>query len=345
MKNIFKIPALIGLVVLIGARLAGATGITYVCDPSIPTSECTTLNTTIAGQYASTFSNANASIFITFGNTGLGSSSQYLNFVSYSTYRTALTADSSGDAVDTAALASLPVTEPAIFDGGNIEVTSALEEALGLGTGAGATSSLGYCAIPGSAGCYNGVITLATPSMVAEYGQGYYYGTGIQAANEYNINSIVEHETDEILGTASCIDTTGANLADGCGGTIASAVDLFRYQAPGTRVFESTTPGAYFSYNGGVTNGADGAIYNTQPNGNDYADFTQNCQFVQDDEGCLGSTQYITTDGGAEINILDAVGYNLNEQPAATPEPATLSLFGSGLLGIAALVRRRQTNA
>jgi len=129
---------------------------------------------------------------------------------------------------------------------------------------------------------------------------------------------------------------------DYCGDLDPSAVDLFRYQAPGTLVLESTTPGAYFSYDGGATNGADGAIYNTLANGNDYADFTQNCQFVQDADGCLGSTQYITTDGGAEVNILDAVGYNQNEQPPPTPEPGTMSLFATGLGGIAVLLRRRQ---
>jgi len=144
---------------------------------------------------------------------------------------------------------------------------------------------------------------------------------GLQPINDYNIYSVVEHETDEILGTASCISTQGAGLTDYCGGSGPSAVDLFRYQAPGTLVLESTTPGAYFSYNGGATNGADGAIYNTLANSNDYADFTQNCQFVQDADGCLGSTQYITTDGGAEVNILDAVGYNQNEEPSPTPEP------------------------
>lgn len=344
MKDHLKHLAVLALTVFSSATLACASGISYTCDPSIPTAECTTLNTTIAGQYSSIFSNANASIYITFGDTGLGSSSQYLNFVSYTAYLTALTADSSGDAVDTAALASLPGSEPSIYSGGNIEVTTALENALGLGTGAGATSSLGFCADPGNSGCYDGVITLASPSIVAGYGQGYYYGTGTQAYNEYNINTIVEHETDEILGTASCISTTGSDLEDACGGTAASAVDLFRYQAPGTRVFESTTPGAYFSTDGGVTNGADGATYNTLANGDDYADFASNCQYVQDATGCLGGTQYITTDGGAEVNILDAVGYNLNEQPATTPEPASLSLFGTGLLGIAVLLRRRRSN-
>lgn len=326
--------------------LSSAAGISYTCDPSIGTAECTTLNTTIAAQYSSTFSDANASIYITFGNTGLGSSSQYLNFVSYSAYLSALTANSSGDAVDTAALANLPAIEPGIYSGGSIDVTTALESALGLGTGAGATSTLGFCSNPGSSGCYDGVITLATPAIVAGYGESYYYGTGSQPGNAYNINTVVEHETDEILGTASCISTTGATLADGCGGTAAAAVDLFRYQAPGTRVFESTTPGAYFSYNGGVTNGANGAIYNTLSNGNDYADFIQNCQHVQDADGCLGSTQYITTDGNAEVNILDAVGYNLNEQPPSeTPEPSTLILLSSGFLGLALLVRRQSSRS
>lgn len=343
MKINLKHLAVLVLTVVSSATLAGATGISYTCDASIATSVCTTLNTTIAGQYSSLFSDANASIYITFGDTVLGSSAQYTNYMSYNTYLSVLTANSSGDAVDLAALASLPATEPGIYDGGLVEVSSALENALGLGAGAGTTPSIGFCSSPGSSGCYDGVITLATPTIVAGYGRGYYYGSGLQPANDFNLYSIVEHETDEILGTSSCIGTTTGSLVDNCGGSDPSAVDLFRYQAPGTRVLESTTPGAYFSYNSGLTNGANSATYNTLANGNDYADFTQNCQQVQDADGCLGSTQYITTDGGAEVNILDAVGYNQNEQgPSPTPEPSTLSLFATGLGGIAVLLRRRQ---
>ena len=74
----------------------------------------------------------------------------------------------------------------------------------------------------------------------------------------------MEHETDEVLGTSSCISTQGPSLTDACGGSDPSAVDLFRYNGSGNRVLIDTTPGAYFSYNGGVSNGVpDGAFYNT----------------------------------------------------------------------------------
>ena len=81
--------------------------------------------------------------------------------------------------------------------------------------------------------------------------------------------TVVEHETNKVLGTASCIDTTTGVLTDACGGARVSAVDLFRYLA-GNPVFSDTTPGAYFSFDGGVTNIA---TYNTLANGDDYADF------------------------------------------------------------------------
>src|ERR1700690_3092977 len=53
---------------------ASAPGIIYTCDPSVNAivGVCNTLNTTIAGLYASIFSNATASIYVTFGSTSLG---------------------------------------------------------------------------------------------------------------------------------------------------------------------------------------------------------------------------------------------------------------------------------
>lgn len=103
---------------------------------------------------------------------------------------------------------------------------------------------------------------------------------------------------------------------------------MFRYQSAGNLVLIGTTPGPYFSYNGGQTNGAGTKmkVYNTLDNGDDYADFVsssprQAAQSVQDAEGCPGRDAGldITNDGGAEIDILNAIGYKLNAQPAPPP--------------------------
>ena len=108
----------------------------------------------------------------------------------------------------------------------------------------------------------------------------------------------------------------------------------------------STTTGAYFSYNGGSTNGANGFVYNTLSNGNDYADFVNNCPggplSVQDAEGCPGADAglSILNDGGAEVNILNAVGYDL--PVSETPEPCSMVLLASGLGAMAAFKRRRK---
>ncbi len=101
----------------------------------------------------------------------------------------------------------------------------------------------------------------------------------------YDVFSVIEHELDEILGSASCEDLGTSGLTNSCGGA-PSAVDLFRYRSPGVRAFSSTSPTTqYFLPNGGVTD-TDGATYNTVKPGEDWADFSQSCQFVQDAEGC-----------------------------------------------------------
>jgi hypothetical protein len=318
-----------------------SAGLTYTCDSTIDATvagTCATLNSSIAGLYNNTFSNANADIYIQYGTTGLGeSTSGFLNLVSYNAYRAALMSTASHNATDTAALASLPIAEPALYNGGKIQVTSALGQALGLTGLLGTTATGAPCSTPGSGGCYNGIITITSPAgLLAANGQSLYYRTGPFSPDAYDFYSVVEHETDEVLGSSSCIDTGGASLADGCGGSNAAAVDLFRYNA-GSRVFIDGTPGAYFSSDGGVTKGE---IYNTLSNGDDYADFITNCKHVQDATGCLGQSFDITTDGGVELSILDSVGFNLRAQVTAVPEPESLALFGLGVMAL--VVARRK---
>jgi hypothetical protein len=357
--------------IFVGFTLASALPVfagtlSYTCDSTVAAFDgsgvCGYLNSNLGGIYNSIFTNANANIYVTTTATGLGESSQVTQYVTYSQYYTALSAEST----DVTALASLPSTEPAIFSGTNqyIGATAALVNALGIppaqtlsgqiqgvSPGAGGTDpGLSACNLGIDPDCYNGVIEIVTPAgLSAKTGgeQGLWFrnvaGTGSapQPVSDYDYFTILEHETDELLGTASCDDVsdvpTAVNTCTDAGGGSPSAVDLFRYSAPVTRVFDSLTP-AYFSFDGGVTD-YEGNTYNTTHGGEDYADFHQSCRFVQDAEGCTGQSVDITDDylggEGPEIPILNAVGYDL-----ATPEPGTLSYLGAAL-GVLVAGRRR----
>ena len=337
---------------------AFAGTVSYTCDPTVDASQagtCSYLNSAISGLYSSTFSNLNASIYIQQGVTGLGESTEgpSLNTLSYAAYLGDLTANSiaSGNAVQASALANLISLDSSVYGGGTVVITSALGLALGVAPSAltGTTATGAACTV-GVSGCYNGIITITTPANLAsESGgtQGLYWNQtgGTQPADDYDFYSVVEHETDEILGTSSCISTTTNPLSNDCNGFgngTPSAVDLFRFSGPGVLIPNtalSTTPGAYFSYDGGATNGADGADYNTLDNSDDYADFATHCQHVQDATGCLGSDLEITGDGHAEINILNAVGYDV--VATATPEPGTLAMLGFGFMVFGAMASHR----
>ncbi|MBV8817947.1 MAG: hypothetical protein JO022_06295, partial [Acidobacteriaceae bacterium] len=205
------------------------------------------------------------------------------------------------------------------------------------------------CTLPGT-GCYNGIITITNdPNTLLYYdNQG-----GTEDSNAYDFYGTVQHETDELLGTGSCI-TTGSggqgaqtvklraravsaaasadqpSLTDYCGDGVPSAVDLYRYSGAGKLVLDSdlsTKDGAYFSYDGGTTKGAPGVDgrgkdYNTKANGADYADFVSSAdcatvEAIQDAFGCAGQDAglNILNDGKGEINILNALGYNLVTPP------------------------------
>ena len=351
---------LLAAALFVGLGSAYAGPVTFTCAANIDATAagtCAYLNSIVAGDYTSTFTNVDASVYITYGATGLASSTTgFFNDLSYATFVADLTADAlaSGNPVMLAAVSSLNTVDASTYYAtSKVAVTSTEGEALGVplanlvGT-TGPAAGNNACAI-GTAGCYNGVITLTNAANTWYYDQ----NGGIEPAARYDVYAAVEHELDEILGTSSCISTQGATLADACdvlGGTgIPSSTDLYRYNSKGNLALNSAntglagaTAGAYFSYTGGTSNGANGKVYNTLSNGNDYADFTSTCPggpfAIQDAQGCPGTDQgfNIKKDGNAEINLLNALGFQL-----ATPEPATVALFAVGLAMMAGW-RRRQ---
>jgi len=349
----------------LGARTLRASSLTFTCDTSAAADPdtyaagtCSYLNSTISTLYTSTFSNINASIYVEQSSTtALGQSNTgYDTVLSYSNYLYQLTKTASSNSTDTSAIAALNSVDNAVYNtgsGSNVVIPSALASAVGLSGQTGVTAGGLACSI-GHAGCYNGIIYITTPANLSAESndtQSLYWrqSGGTIAADQYDVYTILEHETDEILGTTSCVSTDLANLSlqavcGNIGANTVAAVDLFRYNAAGSLAVgsdyvgqPSAPAGAYFSFDGGVTNGADGAVYNTLSNGLDYADFVPTCTFVQDASGCLGQTADITNDGGAEVNILDAIGYNLTSaQTSSTPsapEPGTWALFGIGFAG------------
>jgi len=219
--------------------------------------------------------------------------------ITYNQYLAALQAHSSGDAVDTSALASLPAGPNNPVNGNtNIDVTTANLRALGFNANPPGPDS-----------------TISLNTSITNY-SGKPFNSG-----DYDLLGVVEHEFDEALGFGSNLDTGSTT------GPIRPE-DLFRYAAAGVRSYTTSSAAtSYFSIDGGTTN----LINFNQvgpPGGSDYADWASSATpHVQDAFGTAGATPVF----GVEQTGLDAIGYNF----ASAPEPSSwlLTLGAIGFLG------------
>jgi hypothetical protein len=334
---------------VLALSLPALANIQYTCDGTFaadaPTGACAAINgSAVSNVYSSIFSNVNASIYIGFGNTGVGASSFNLTGVPYTDYYSALASHTD----DQTALTSLGgSTDPlGLQSNDTVDLSPALASALGITDGGANTAGVrsdGFtnCTLSVTdPNCYNGVILISN-------GGGFYFpGLTTDTGSLVDFYSVVEHETDEVLGTVSCIGGDDVDQCSNTGGTDASAADLFRYSSTGVRSFlgnSNTCAGfsAYFSIDSGNTDIAD---YNNCPSGGDYGDWLSIYPYlVQDAEASPDAMLDISTDVGVnanhyprpEVAVLDAVGFNL-----ATPEPGTLGLLGASLC-LLVLVRTR----
>jgi hypothetical protein len=325
------------------------TGIVYTCASNVAASTCNYLNTTVAGYYNSIFTNANANIYIQYGVTGLGASDGYINLVHYAPYVSALTNKAVKSSIQASALSAINTYATPAYGTQNIlGITVALGTTLGFTGLSGINAAETAPCTPYTSGCYNEIITVADAATQASEGFSLYYDDqgGSEGPDQYDFYAVVQHETDEVLGTSSCISTqSNSGLKDECDGPVTgskgipSAVDLLRFSSPGHLALDttpSTTAGQYYSFDGGVHYGIGGVgnlpkVYNTLDNGDDFADYVSSSpdcgtnEAVQDAEGCPGEDAGMTivNDGESEVTILNTDGFDIPEAAISSPAPGS----------------------
>jgi hypothetical protein len=262
----------------------------------------------------------------TMGPGALGSS--YDNFYGYFDYgqikgwlKTA--AGAAGNQALQTAVKSLPTGAPAGTS--NYVIASAQAKALGLipATQAGEDGWVGFSATqPFDFNPSDGVAT-----------------------KSYDFEGVAAHEIAEVLGRLSGL--TGSSPA------YRTALDLFRYGAPGQPSFAFKSP-AYFSIDGGATNLGDFSY-----SGGDRSDWLTSTTGLRDVQSASAKKGVAYNVTAADLTALDVLGWggaNLGDtqmwSPAmiaksfmTVPEPDSWAVLLLGMAGLGAQLRRRRVPA
>lgn len=215
LRRLATLAVVAGVVVLAAPASAMTINATYdstITGLSNAAAVEATLNSAVS--YFDSLYSTNVTVNITFQNmsSGLGQSSTFFTSLTTNQYVTALTSHSSGDAIDTAALAKL-ASNP--YTGSTIDLSTANARALGFTESNSSDGTIGL----NTSLCFTGHTTAV--------------------GGQYDLWAVAAHEIDEVLGSSS-----------GVGGSFQDT-DLFRYDGSGNRSFTTSTGShAYLSVDG-----------------------------------------------------------------------------------------------